>query len=294
VTARTGPPSPTLRGRRLGAELRRLREAAGRSIQEVANALECSDSKISRIETGQVSATPRDVRDMLSLYRVGREQRDALIQVAREVRQRGWWSNYADVPDGMPAFASLEVAAGSILTYMALVLPALFQTRAYAEAVLRAILPDLLPEEIERRVQLRMDRQSILEQRNAPKVSVVLDEALLRRPVGSTEIMRIQLDKLVGATSSPTVTLQVLRTDVGEHAGLDGPFTIVRYSEPAEPDFVVLDSVMRELYLEDADELDRYIRVFDRLRAVSLAPDDSVDFIRDLMAEFYPEPRARA
>jgi transcriptional regulator with XRE-family HTH domain len=293
VTARTGPPSPTLRGRRLGAELRRLREQAGRTIQDVAKTLECSDSKVSRIETGQVSATARDVGDMLDLYRVGHEQREALIRVAREVRQRGWWSNYADVSDGMPAYASLEVAAGSILTYMALVLPALFQTEAYAEAVLRAILPNLLPEEIERRVQLRMDRQSILKQGDPPNIWVVLDEASLRRPVGSNEIMRTQLDKLLEAATSPTVTLQVLPTGVGEHAGLDGPFTIVRYSEPAEPDFVVLDSVMRELYLEDADELERYIRVFDRLRTASLAPDDSARFIRDLGAELYPEPSPR-
>ena len=239
-----------------------------------------------------MSASPRDVRDMLGLYQVHHQRRDALIQVAREVRQRGWWSNYADVSDGMPAYASLEVAAGSILTYMALVLPALFQTEAYAGAVLRAILPDLLPEGIQRRVQLRMDRQSILQQADPPRVSVVLDEALLRRPVGSREIMRRQLGRLVAAASSPTVTLQVLPTDLGAHAGLDGPFTIVRYSEPAEADFVVLDSVMRELYLEDPDELDRYIRVFDRLRAAALGPDDSVGFIRELMVKLYPEPAA--
>jgi hypothetical protein len=133
----------------------------------------------------------------------------------------------------------------------------LFQTEAYARAVLRAILPDLLPEEIERRVQLRMDRQSILHQDDPPRVSVVLDEALLGRPVGSREIMRGQLDRLVAAASSQTVTLQVLQTEVGAHAGLDGPFTIVRYSKAAEADFVVLDSVMPELYLEDPDELDR-------------------------------------
>ncbi len=132
MTARS---SATLRRRRLGGELRRLREDAELTIQEVAKRLECSESKISRIETGHVSATPRDVRDMLGLYRVNEEQRDALIQLAREVRQRGWWTSYADVPDGVPAYASLEVAAGLIHTYMALVVPALLQTEEYAHAV---------------------------------------------------------------------------------------------------------------------------------------------------------------
>jgi hypothetical protein len=247
--------------------------------------LECSDSKISRIETGHVSATPRDVRDMLDLYGVSDEQRSALIQMAREVRQRGWWSSYADVPDGMPAYASLEIAAGSIHTYMALVVPALLQTKEYARAILRAILPDLLPAEIERRVQLRMERQVILNQDDPPTFWAILDEAVLRRPVGSVAIMRAQLDKLTEATAVPTVTLQLLPTAVGEHAGLDGPFTIVRYSEPAEPDFVVLDSVMRELYLESADELDRYNRVFDLLCATALRPDKSVAFIRKRASE---------
>jgi transcriptional regulator with XRE-family HTH domain len=285
VTARSGPTSPTLRGRRLGGELRRIREDADVTIQEVAKRLECSDSKISRIETGHVNATPRDVRDMLELYGVGDEQRNALIQMAREVRRRGWWSSYADVPDGMPAYASLEVAAGSIHTYMALVVPALLQTREYAQAVIRAILPALRPEEIERRVQLRMERQLILKQDDPPTFWAVLDEAMLHRPVGSVPIMRAQLDKLIEAAAVPTVTLQLLPTAVGEHAGLDGPFTIVRYSEPAEPDFVVLDSVMRELYLETAGELSRYSRVFDLLCTAALPPDQSVDFLRKLARE---------
>ncbi len=285
MTARSGPTSPTIRARRLGGELRRLREEAEITLQAVAKRLECSDSKISRIETGHVSATARDVRDMLELYGVSDEQRNALIQMAREVRQRGWWSDYTDVPDGMPAYASLEVAAGSIHTYMALVVPALLQTKEYAQAVLRAILPDLRPEELERRVQLRMERQSILDQDHPPTFCAVLDEALLRRPVGSVPIMRAQLDQLIEAAAVPTVTLRLLPTAVGEHAGLDGPFTIVRYAEPAEPDFVVLDSVMRELYLEAADELNRYSRVFDLLCAAALPPAESVNFIRKLARE---------
>jgi transcriptional regulator with XRE-family HTH domain len=272
-------PNTGLRRRRLGGELRRLRERADLTIQQVARRLECSESKISRIETGHVGATPRDVRDMLGLYGVGDEQRDALIQMAREVRQRGWWSSYADIPDGMPGYASLEVAAGSIHTYMALVLPALLQTERYAAAVIRAILPNLRPEEVERRVQLRMERQSLLRRDDPPTFWAVLDEALLRRPVGSAAVMRTQLHRLAEAAASSAVTLQALPTRVGEHAGMDGPFTIVGYTEPAEPDFVIIDSIMGELYLETAEELQRYTRVFELLRSAALPPDESVDFI---------------
>jgi transcriptional regulator with XRE-family HTH domain len=119
MTTRT----PTGRRRRLGAELRRLREDAGLTIDRVAEALECSQSKVSRIETGQVSATPRDVRDMLELYRVSEAQREAMIQIAREARQRGWWQTFVDVPDGVPAYVGLEVAATSIDIYMSLIEP---------------------------------------------------------------------------------------------------------------------------------------------------------------------------
>lgn len=287
MTAQAGP---TLRRRRLGAELRRLREDAALTIQLVARRLECSESKISRIETGHVSATPRDVRDMLGLYGVDDDRRDALIRLAREVRQQGWWTNYADMPDGIRAYASLEVAAESIHTYMSLVVPALLQTRDYARAVIRAILPDLLPKEIERRVELRLERQSIFEQGDPPTLWAVLDEAMFRRHVGSVAVMCAQLHKLTKAAASPTVTLQVLPIAAGEHAGMDGPFTIIGYAEPAEPDFVVLDSIMGELYLETAEELQRYRRVFELLRTAALPPDDSVAFIGKLTAEL-EQPR---
>ena len=126
-----------------GAELRRLREEAGLTIDRVAEALECSQSKVSRIETGQVSATPRDVRDMLELYRVDDDRREALVQVAREARQRGWWQKFVDVPDGVPAYVGLETAATSIDIYMSLIVPALLQTADYAKAVIGAVRPDL-------------------------------------------------------------------------------------------------------------------------------------------------------
>src|SRR5829696_7959481 len=170
MTTRT----PTGRRRRLGAELRRLREAAGLTIDKVAEELECSPSKVSRIETGQVSATPRDVRDMLGLYRVDDARREAMVQVAREARQRGWWQKFVDVPDGVPAYVGLETAATSIDVYMSLIVPALLQTPDYARAVIGAVRPDLPPSEIDRRVELRLRRQDLLDQERPPRMRVLL------------------------------------------------------------------------------------------------------------------------
>jgi transcriptional regulator with XRE-family HTH domain len=276
---------PTVRRRRLGAELRRLREEADLTIERVAKALECSDSKISRIETGQVSASPRDVRDMLALYGVGSEQREALVQIAREARQLGWWHTYGDVPV-VPAYIALEEAAASIETYEALLVPSLFQDVGYARAVVRAVRPDLAPEEVERRVALRMARQEALRGRaDPPALRVVLDEAVLRRPVGGREVMRQQLRQLGRAAALPNVTLQVLPFPRGEHAGMDGAFTILSFPGQAEPDVVVLDSTTSDLYLEGKEELRRYRRVFELLRAAALTPEESRAFLAALQRE---------
>jgi transcriptional regulator with XRE-family HTH domain len=278
VTTRT----PTGRRRRLGAELRRLREAAGLTIDRVAEALECSQSKVSRIETGQVSATPRDVRDMLELYRVDDAQLEAMVQIAREARQRGWWYRFVDVPDGVPAYVGLEAAATSIDIYMSLIVPALLQTADYARAVIGAVRPDLPAEEIARRVELRMSRQELLDQDNPPALRVLLDDAVLRRPVGGHAVMRGQLRRLVEDAARPTVALQVLPIGTGAHAGMDGPFTIFGFPALAEPDVVALDSAADALYLESPEDLRRYRRVFERLLPSALTPEESIAFIAAL------------
>jgi transcriptional regulator with XRE-family HTH domain len=274
--------TPTRRRRRLGAELRRLRDKAGLTIDQVAEALECSQSKVSRIETGQVSATPRDVRDMLELYQVDAAQREALVQIAREARQRGWWQKFVDVPDGVPAYVSLEAAATSIDVYMALIVPALLQTAEYARAIIGAVRPDLPGSEIERRVELRVGRQALLDQDNPPALRVLLDDAVLRRPVGGAAVMRGQLQRLLEDAARPGVTVQVLPIGVGAHAGMDGPFTIFGFPAPAEPDIVALDSAADALYLESLEDLRRYRRVFERLLPAALPPEESTAFIAGL------------
>jgi transcriptional regulator with XRE-family HTH domain len=271
MTTRT----PTGRRRRLGAELRRLREEAGLTIDQVAEALECSPSKVSRIETGQVSATPRDVRDMLGLYQVPDSQREAMVQIAREARQPGWWQKFVDVPDGVPAYVGLETAATSIDIYMSVIVPALLQTADYARAVIGAVRPDLPRTEIDRRVELRLRRQALLDQDRPPALRVLLDDTVLRRPVGGEEVMAAQRRRLLEDAARPAVTLQVLPTEDGVHAGMDGPFTIFGFPAPAERDVVALDSAADALYLEGAEDVARYRRVFGLLLPAALTPEAS-------------------
>ena len=274
MTTRT----PTGRRRRLGAELRRLREEAGLTIDQVAEALECSQSKISRIETGQVSATPRDVRDMLALYRVSDAQREAMVQIAREARQPGWWQKFVDVPDGVPAYVGLETAATSIDIYMSLIVPALLQTADYAKAVIGAVRPDLPPAELDRRVELRLRRQALLDQERPPALRVLLDDTVVWRPVGGPEVMATQRRRLLEDAQRPSVTLQILPLEAGAHAGMDGPFTIFGFPAP-ERDVVALDSAADALYLESPEDLRRYRRVFERLLPAALTPEASVALI---------------
>jgi transcriptional regulator with XRE-family HTH domain len=269
---------PTVRRRQLGAELRRLREESGLTIERVAKSLECSDSKVSRIENGQVGATPRDVRDMLELYEVDAQRRDALIEIAREARQKGWWHAYRDVPV-VPASIGLEESATAVRMYAALLIPGLLQTRDYASAVLRALQPGLDAGQFERWVDLRIRRQSLLYRADAPARWAFLDEAVLRRPVGGAVVMAEQLRRLAEAADGPNVTLQVVPFAAGEHAGMDGGFTIFAFSPSADSDVVHLDNSSGDLYLERPEEIRRYNQVFDQLRAAALGPDDSLALV---------------
>jgi transcriptional regulator with XRE-family HTH domain len=277
--------SPTVRRRRLGIELRRLREHAGLTIDQVARRLECSDSKISRIETGQVSATPRDVRDILEIYEVGEEQRADLIQIAREARQKGWWHAYGDIP--IPPAVAFEAEAFSMSIYQSLVVHALFQTKDYARAVLRAVRPQLTQEQIERRVELRMARQSILTLDKPPALWVVLDEAVLRRLIGGPEVMRQQLERLSEVGASPNVTLQLLPFTSGEHAGLGGEFTLIGFPDPGDPNVVYIEIPNNDLWLEDPVSVRDYDHLFDLLRAAALPPAESAGFITKVAKELY-------
>jgi transcriptional regulator with XRE-family HTH domain len=276
--------SPTVRHRRLGRELRRLREGAGLTIDEVATILECSDSKISRIETAHVRATPRDVRDLLNIYGITGEQQVQLVQLAREARQKGWWHQaYGDLP--VRELVGLEDEATSIRTYLEQLVPGLLQTEEYARAVLRAIHPDLELEEVEHSVELRMARQQLLSRSDPPNLWAVLDEAVVRRQVGGVKVMKNQLERLVEDSALPNVTLQLLPFTLGEHTGMDGSFTIVGFPDPADRDVVYLESTANDLYLEDPKVIDRYGLLFNHLQAKALSPGESVTFFAKLAEE---------
>lgn len=269
--------SPTVRRRRLGLELRRLRETAGLTIEMVADRLECSSSKISRIETGHTGVTPRDVRDMLAVYGIGGAVADDLVQVARDARQKGWWHLYGTVLTG--AYVGLEAAASSIHAYEVQVIPGLLQTETYARIMIHAGRPGTSDGDIDRRVRVRMARQSLLEQDDPLDLWVVLDETIFHRLMGGSAVMREQLDHLVRSSARPNVTVQVLPFSAGAHVAMEGSFTILGYDEPADPDVVFAENAAGGLFLEKDEELQRYHYIFDHLRATAMPPDESVAYI---------------
>jgi transcriptional regulator with XRE-family HTH domain len=276
--------SPTLRRRRLGSELRRLREAAGVSIDQAAAYLDCSGSKISRLETAQVSATIRDVRDLIELYGVSHEQRDGLLQLAREARQKAWWHAYGGIPS-ITTFVSLEVASSLIRTYEASVVPGLLQVEEYARTVIRTALPIPSPEETERRVELRMKRQPLLIDDDPPVFWSILDEAVLRRVVGDRSIMRKQLQRLIEVADLPNVTVLILPFAAGCHVSMSGAFTILNFLDSEDHDLVYLEHTAGDLYLESVEQVHRHIEMFDHLRALALTQSASMDLLIALVRD---------
>jgi transcriptional regulator with XRE-family HTH domain len=278
--------SPTVRRRRLALELRRLREAARLTCEEVAEHLECSASKISRVETGRVSVSPRDVRDMLELYSVPAAQREGLVQLARDSRQKGWWHAFSDTMQ--PQFATyvgLESAASEIRIYEVSLIPGLLQTEDYARAVIRSGMMSSPSEDVERSVALRMARQPALTRDDPPKVWAVLDEAALRRRVGGSGLMRLQLEHLLDQAALPNVAVQVIPFGGGAHPAMGRPFIILVFPERVDTDVVYLEDLTSALYVEDVAEVDRYNVFFNHLRATALSFDDSAALITSVLKE---------
>jgi transcriptional regulator with XRE-family HTH domain len=280
VTSRA---SPTVRRRRLGIELRRLREQAGITIDTGADRSGFSSSKVSRIETGHIGASPRDVRDILAIYGVHGGDADELVQVARQARQKGWWHLYGPILTG--AYIGLEAEATVSKAYEAQLVPGLLQTPEYAGCVIRAAKPDIRADELSRRVELRMKRQALLIQDEPLELWVVLDEAAIRRLVGSPDVMRGQLEHLVSATALANVTVQVLAFAAGAHAGMDGTFSILEYTGTPELDVVFAENAAGGLFLEKEEELQRYKVIFNDLCASARSPEESAEMLADRARE---------
>jgi transcriptional regulator with XRE-family HTH domain len=279
-----GAQSPTVRRRRLALELRRLREAAKLTCEEVAERLECSASKISRVETGRVSVSPRDVRDMLEIYRVPELQRDPLVQLARESRQKGWWHAYADsLQPHVATYLGMESAASDIRIYEVNLIPGLLQTEEYARAVLTAGAVSGPRSDVERQVALKMERQRLA--MTSPNVWAVLDEAALRRQVGGPEVMRVQLEYLRELGGLRNVRLQIIPFGGGAHPAMGRPFIILAFGEEADPDVVYLKNLTGALWVENVEEVDRYNVFFNHLQATALSFENSAALMTAVLKE---------
>jgi transcriptional regulator with XRE-family HTH domain len=269
--------SPTVRRRRLAAELRRLRQAAKLTIDQVADALEWSSGKVSKIENARVSVLPRDARRLLDVYGITEgPERDLLLSLARESRERGWWQQYGEaIPEWFATYVGLEAEAAAISTYQAEIVPGLLQTERYAAALHRAELMNATEEEIAQHVAVRMERQQRLKEQDAPQLWVVLSEAVIRRVVGERAVMHEQLAKLAEAGTAPNITLQILPFSAGAHAAMDSAFSIVSFDPPTDGDIVYFEHPTCSLYLDKAQEVARYRLVYEHLRAASLSLDES-------------------
>jgi transcriptional regulator with XRE-family HTH domain len=270
--------SPTVRRRELGARLRELRDEKGLSVKQVTEHLMCSPSKISRIETGQRGATLRDIRDLCDLYGVtDQTERDRLMTLAKEGKQQGWWQSY-DLP--YSNYVGLEAEAVTVSGFHSSVIPGLLQTADYARAIHEAAVPEISTHEltsavVDQRVEARIRRQDLLTKEKPLNLSMVIDEAVLHRVVGGPAVMRAQLQHLVNMTTLPNATIQVIPYDVGAHPALESTFYILDFDE-AVPSVIYVEGLVGWIYLERTEDIYRYRRVFGRLSAIALSPEESV------------------
>jgi transcriptional regulator with XRE-family HTH domain len=281
---RTGP---TVLRMLLGAQLRRLREAKGITLERAGYQIRASHSKMSRLELGRVSFKERDVADLLTLYEVTDEhERETLCALARQANGQGWWHSYSDIlPQWFEFYVGLERAADRIRTYQVQFVPGLLQTEDYARGVVLLEHADDPADEIARRVTLRMTRQKLLTGPDVPEFWAVMDDAALRRPIGGPEVMRGQLRYLIEVAELPNVTLQVIPFGAGGHAAAGGPFSILRFPEPDLPDVVYLEQLTSALYLDKHEDTDHYLAVMERLCLEALPADQTVSTLRGLLQE---------
>ena len=278
---------PTVRRRRLGTELRKLRESNGYKLEEVAAQLGVAPSTLSRIETGKAPTKSAYLNQMLEMYGVADPaQRQVLIDMAREGHRKGWWAAYDDVlPSGFDIYVGLEAETAAVRGYENSAVHGLLQTPGYARAVVREVFPRYTVEQIERLVDLRIQRQHRLDDDPPLELWAILDEAVVRRPVGGGTVMRDQLEHLLLMAERPGLTLQVLPFSCGAHAGHGGPFSILEFPNRTDSEVAYVESVAGFLYLEKDREVRARTEAFDRLRAAALAPGASTDMIAQIAQE---------
>lgn len=279
-------PGPTVRRKRLGIELRRLRQSLGLTCDQVGEKLDCSGPRISRLETGVISARPGDVRELLEVYGIKGEEADALVQLARDARKRGWWYTYGDVlPKWFEAYLGLEAEASHLRDFRPLIIPGLLQTEDYARSVLQAA-PDAGPaHEISSQVDLRLERQSILTRNDPAELWLVLSETALRVQVGTPSIMRAQLHHLIEMSELRNVTLQILPFTTAAYVNPVSLFTILDFPAPVDPRVVYVEHLTGGVFLERQEEICRYTVVFDHLMAEALGTNESTALLAKVADE---------
>jgi transcriptional regulator with XRE-family HTH domain len=271
----------------VGAQLRRLREERGITRDDAGYVIRASGSKISRLELGRVSFKERDIADLLTFYGVeDTQQREALLELARDANTPGWWHDYDDVlASWFQTYVGLEEAASLIRSYEVQFVPGLLQSEDYARSVILSGRPELRAEEVERRVGLRMERQRVLSRKYHPvQFWCVVDEAALRRPIGGTKVMRGQIQHLLEVAEMPNVTIQIMPFRFGGHAAEGGAFSILRFPEPDLPDVVYVEQLVSALYLDKREHVDRYLETMNRLTVDGQPPDISIETLQKLLA----------
>ncbi|MBV8539887.1 MAG: helix-turn-helix domain-containing protein [Pseudonocardiales bacterium] len=289
-SATTGSTVPR---RQLGRYLRDLRNQARLNVRAAAARFEWSEAKIWRIETGQTSLRSLDVETMCRIYGASQEVTEALMGLAKETKARGWWHSYGDViPEGFDVYIGLEEAASRFAWYESELMPGLFQTEDYARTVIRADKPGVDDTQIEQRVHVRIARQALLTRvTDPPTLQVVLNEAILRRPVGGEKVMVRQLDRLVELGELPTVSLRVMPFSAGLHYGiLSASFQILRFplngnGQETEPPTVYVESLTGALYLDKPHEINRYDTAFANIWESSLDERASQELISQAARE---------
>ncbi|MDX6363380.1 MAG: hypothetical protein QOC85_2390 [Streptomyces sp.] len=283
---RSGGSAPTVLRMVLGKRLRHLREHAGVSFEAAAQAIEVTPLTVRRIEKAEVGLRIPYVRELLRTYGVPATEIDDFVRLAREANRPGWWYKYRDVlPEWFSAYVSLESEASVIRLYEPHYVPGLLQTPDYVTALMHVGFPNESKEDIARRVALRVKRQDLLAKPDAPAIWAVLDETVLRRPVGGADVMRAQIDRLHEALDLPKVKIQIMRFGVGAHPGAFGPFHYFRFGFSELPDVVYTESLAGAVYVDQPADVVSYLEVLDRM-SVQAEP---VARTRDILAELRKE-----
>jgi transcriptional regulator with XRE-family HTH domain len=279
------PVGPTTRRRQLGADLRRLREAKGLTLEEAGALVGISKATLSRYETKEGTVKWPTVDALCREYDAPDEERGALVELAKGAKIQGWWRSLADpIPESMNLMLTLEDEVVREDHYACMYIPGLLQTRAYAEAVHRASEIQCPEREVQHMVDIRMKRQELLERDEPPHIWCVIDEAALRRRVGGPDVMQNQLAHLLSLTERPHITIQVLPFAKGAHAAAVGSFAVLRGPAP-ELDVVYVDLLGGGLFMEKRQELDRYRLAFEYLSAQALDFESSAEIVHRISKE---------